>query len=87
MNFFSLNMVIRRLLNKFRKDQKQYDNRFVKFYHLNKKRLDRERKKLYHWKLKQGICVRCNKKADKGKIFCSYHRNLQKSYNKKARKK
>ena len=79
-------MVLKRLLNKLKKN-KEYSNRFNKFYHLNKKRLDKERKSLYHDKRSKGICIRCKKKADKNRIFCSYHRTLQKGYNKKARGK
>ena len=79
-------MVIKKLLQKLKR-KKEYPNRFVKFYHLNKKRLDKERKSIYHDKRTKGICVRCNKKAVTKRIFCNYHRTLQKGYNKKARDK
>ena len=81
-------MVIKRLLKKLRKKKtSDYDNRFVKFYHLNKKRLCKERKSTYHEKKKKGICVRCNKKAVPGIVFCKYHQGMQVGYNKKARDK
>ncbi len=62
-----------------------YDNRFVKFYHLNKKRLNKERRGSYKSKAKGGICVRCSRKAVDGIVFCKYHRARQKEYNAKAR--
>jgi len=80
-------LVLKRLLKKLRgkKSSEDYDNRFVKFYHLNKKRLCKERKGTYHDKKKSGICVRCNKKAVSGIVFCKYHQQMQVGYNKKAR--
>lgn len=66
---------------------KDYPNRFVKFYHINQKRLNDERRSLYQQKRDAGICVRCGRKAEEGIIFCSYHRKIQKGYNKKAREK
>ncbi len=65
----------------------KYPNRFVKFYHLNKKRLNNERRSSYITKKKKGICVRCNDKSVKGIVFCKYHRQKQKGYNKIARSK
>ena len=65
----------------------EYSNRFVKFYHLNKDRLNKERKGSYSQKKKSGICVRCNRKALNGIIFCEYHQQMQKGYNEKAREK
>ena len=64
---------------------KKYDNRFLKFYHHNKGRLLKERKWLYHDKKKNGICVRCMRKALEGIIFCDYHQQKQVGYNKEAR--
>ena len=65
--------------------EEKYDNRFLKFYHGNKKRLLKERKKSYYDRRKEGICVRCSEKAVAGIIFCSYHQQRQVEYNKKAR--
>ncbi|PIN73923.1 hypothetical protein COV20_02300 [Candidatus Woesearchaeota archaeon CG10_big_fil_rev_8_21_14_0_10_45_16] len=75
--------MIRKLLNRLRKHK--YPNRFLKFYHLNKKRLNNERRSLYDEKRKKGICVRCNDKAVSGIVFCSYHQKKQKKYNRIAR--
>jgi len=77
--------MFKKLLNKVRRKKKDYPNRFLKFYHLNRKRLIKERKSLYSQKRKKGICVRCNKKSLKDLVFCSYHRARQKEYNKLAR--
>lgn len=68
-------------------DGNVYDNRFVKFYHLNKKRLNKERRGSYKSKSKKGLCVRCSRKAVEGIVFCKYHRARQKEYNAKARAK
>ena len=62
---------------------KKYDNRFQKFYDLNKKRINEERRKRYKDNIKKGLCVRCSKKALKGIKLCSYHRKKQQEYNKK----
>ena len=77
--------MLKRLLSKLKRKKKEYPNRFLKHYHENKKKLLKERKSLYNQKKEAGICVRCNKKALKDIIFCSYHKNMQKGYNKKAR--
>lgn len=69
------------------KDPEEYDNRFQKFYHLNKKRLNKERRSSYKTKFKKGTCVRCKRKAKKDIVFCDYHQQKQKEYNAKARKK
>ena len=66
---------------------KDYANRFQKFYHLNKKRLNKERRSYYKTKSKKGTCVRCKRKAVKDIVFCDYHQQKQKEYNAKARKK
>ena len=65
----------------------EFENRFQKFYHLNKKRLNKERRGLYTKRSKKGICVRCKKKVVKGIVFCTYHKAKQKEYNAKARAK
>jgi hypothetical protein len=69
------------------KKKNEYENRFQKFYHLNKKRLNKERRGLYTKRSKKGICVRCKKKVVKGIVFCTYHKSKQKEYNAKARAK
>lgn len=65
----------------------EFENRFQKFYHLNKTRLNKERRGNYKTKAKKGSCVRCKRKAKPGIVFCDYHQNKQKEYNAKARKK
>ena len=70
-----------------KKSPKEFQNRFHKFYHLNKKRLNKERRGLYTTRSKKGICVRCKKRVVKGIVFCSYHKAKQKEYNAKARAK
>jgi len=67
--------------------KEEYPNRFLKFYHLNKKRLIKERRKNYSQKQKSGICVRCQKPVVPGIIFCEYHQQKQKEYNRQAREK
>ena len=69
------------------KDGGGYDNRFQKFYHLNKKRLNLGRRSSYSGKKKSGICVRCKRRVVPGIVFCEYHRKKQKEYNRKARSK
>ena len=74
--------------SKAKKDSKsEYENRFQKFYHLNKKRLNKERRTSYKSRSKDGVCVRCSKKVVKDIVFCKYHQAKQKEYNAKARKK
>ena len=80
-------MVIKKLWRKVRGNKKNYPNRFLKFYHENKTRLNKERRGSYTKKQKNGICVRCKRKALKNIVFCSYHRKKQQEYNKKARSK
>ena len=63
----------------------KYPNRFLKFYHGNKKRLLKERQKSYYDKRKEGICVRCQRPVVPSIIFCTYHQQKQVEYNKKAR--
>jgi len=78
--------MFKQLLNKVRgKKSKDYPNRFLKFYHLNRKRLIKERRSAYAAKRKRGVCVRCSKKALKNLVFCSYHRDKQKEYNRIAK--
>ncbi len=69
------------------KSTEDYPNRFVKFYHQNKERLNTERRGGYTSRKKEGICVRCKRKSLPGIIFCDYHRTKQKEYNLKARGK
>ncbi len=80
-------MVFKKILHKIKGKKKEYPNRFLKFYHENKKKLNKERKGTYHKKQKSGICVRCKNKVVSGIVFCSYHQQKQKEYNKKARQK
>lgn len=77
--------MLKRLLSKLRKEKKDYPNRFLKFYHQNRKRLIKERRGNYKENKKQGVCVRCSKKALEGIVFCKYHQMKQKEYNRKAR--
>jgi len=78
--------MLKRLLNRIkRKGKKEYSNRFLKFYHLNSNRLNKERRSSYKTRKKSGFCVRCKRKAVKGIVFCKYHQQKQKEYNKKAR--
>ncbi|MBU0456641.1 MAG: hypothetical protein ABH824_05565 [Nanoarchaeota archaeon] len=72
---------------KERKKEKAYPNRFLKFYHLNKKKLNKERRFSYNERKKSGVCVRCKKKTVKGIVFCQYHQEKQKTYNKISRSK
>ncbi|MBI4981040.1 hypothetical protein HZC30_05800 [Candidatus Woesearchaeota archaeon] len=65
----------------------KYPNRFVKFYHLNKEKLNKERRGSYTSRRKDGVCVRCKRKVVPGIVFCEYHQEKQKEYNKKARSK
>ena len=83
-------MVLRKLferLTQWKEAKNEYPNRFLKFYHLNKKRLQKERNSAYSLKKERGICVRCRRKASEGIIFCEYHQQKQVEYNKKARSK
>ena len=67
--------------------KEEYPNRFLQFYHLNKKRLITERRGNYDRKRKSGICVRCSHPVVPDIIFCAYHQEKQKEYNKLARSK
>ena len=67
------------------KKKTEYPNRFLKFYHVNKSRLNKERRGSYSEHKSRGICVRCSKKSLSKIVFCSYHQQKQKGYNKKAR--
>jgi hypothetical protein len=82
-----LKEIINKIKEKVSKNEPEHKDRFLKFYYKNQKRLNKERKGTYWEKRKNGICVRCNKPAVKGRIFCQYHLELQKNYNKKARDK
>lgn len=79
--------MIRKLLEKLRLRKREYPNRFLKFYYLNKKRLIAERRQAYHAKRETGICVRCHQPSLPEIIFCSYHQECHKKYNLKARSK
>lgn len=70
-----------------KKEEELYPNRFVKFYYLNKNRLNKERRSGYHGRRKSGVCVRCRRKSVPGIVFCEYHQQKQKEYNLKARSK
>lgn len=88
-------MNIKEWLKKFKREEKpeekledkNYANRFVRFYHLNKERLNKERRSGYDERREKGICVRCRQKALPGIVFCEYHQGKQKEYNAKARGK
>ena len=62
---------------------KRFKNRFQKFYHLNKDRINKARRSLYKDKKKEGTCVRCERKALSDINFCRYHREKQRDYNSK----
>jgi len=47
--------------------------------------LNKERRGSYSEHKSRGICVRCSKKSLSKIVFCSYHQQKQKGYNKKAR--
>ncbi|MFH1916101.1 MAG: hypothetical protein ABIJ21_02450 [Nanoarchaeota archaeon] len=64
-----------------KKKRVKFKNRFQKFYHLNKDRINKKRRKAYKLKDKKGTCVRCKKKSLKGITFCTYHRKKQQEYN------
>lgn len=70
-----------------KEESQKYPNRFVKFYHLNKEKLNKERRGSYSSRRKEGTCVRCKRKVVPGIVFCEYHQQKQKEYNKKAREK
>ena len=88
----SKKMVFEKIFQKLKeaaaeKNDPKYADRFLKFYHHNQDRLLKERKSLYYEKKKNGICVRCSRKALEGIIFCDYHQQKQIGYNKQARMK
>lgn len=60
---------------------KRYNNRFQKFYALNKDKINRKRRAAYKKRQKAGQCTRCHRKAVKGLTLCRYHRQKQKEYN------
>lgn len=83
-------MMFEKILQKLKgstKDSEKYANRFIKFYYNNKARLLKYRKSLYYQKKQKGICVRCNRAALEGIVFCDYHQQKQVEYNKQARMK
>jgi len=79
-------MGFKKLLQRVRR-KKKYPNRFLKFYHQNKKQLNQERRSSYLEKKKEGLCTRCKRKAVSGIVFCEYHQQKQQQYNKNAREK
>jgi len=70
-----------------KKEPKKFNSRFMKFYYENKEHVSNYRKKRYEEKKKNGICIKCKRKAIPGINFCDYHRKQTKKYNEKARKK
>ncbi len=70
---------------KSKSSKKAYPNRFLKFYHENKGRVNKTRRSIYTEHRKAGLCVRCRKKAISGIVFCAYHQQKQNQYNKNAR--
>ncbi len=64
-----------------------YANRFLKFYYLNKERLSTERRSSYAERKSKGICVRCSRPVVGDIVFCAYHQEKQKVYNRSARVK
>lgn len=71
----------------FKKTTQEYPNRFLKFYYLHQERLNKERRSSYKNRKKKGTCVRCRQKALSKIVFCKYHQEKQKGYNRKARAK
>lgn len=65
--------------------KKAYPNRFLKFYHENKSRVNKNRRSMYTEHRKAGLCVRCSKRAASSIVFCVFHQQKQNKYNKKAR--
>ncbi len=53
---------------------KDFKDRFQKFYYAHREDLNDARRKAYQEKRAKGICVRCGKKAVKGSVFCTDHR-------------
>lgn len=66
----------------FGKAPKEYKDRFQKHYYAHREELNEKRRLLYFGKKASGLCVRCRKKALKGKLFCSEH--LMKSRSQKG---
>ena len=55
----------------------EFDNRFTKFYFLNRERLNKERHAIYKARKEAGICVRCKKdRYPKSRIFCAKHHEM-----------
>lgn len=64
-----------------KKPAKKWKNRFQKFYHLNRDRINKKRRLVYKSKEKKGTCVRCKRRSLKGITFCAFHRKKQHQYN------
>jgi hypothetical protein len=71
--------------SKFRKVavKKRFDNRFQKFYYTHRPDLNKSRRMSYSEKKKNGICVKCKRKALKTSIFCAHHRAMSRVYNRR----
>lgn len=63
--------------------KKKVKNRFQKFYVLHRPAINNWRRSSYKTKKKQGICVKCKKKALKTSIFCAYHLAKSRVYNRR----
>ena len=82
--------MLRKLLSKIgvkKPTERRFKNRFQKFYYLHREGLNKERKALYFEKQKKGICVKCKKKAVKNSIFCKYHLEQSREYNRRRYRK
>jgi hypothetical protein len=73
------------MIKKFFRKRKKYKNRFLKHYHLHKEEMLKKRKLTYHQRKAAGRCIRCQQPAVKDIVYCVYHREKQREYNKKAR--
>lgn len=62
---------------------KKFKDRFQKFYYLHRPDLNKFRRSTYTAKKKKGICVKCKKKALSSSIFCAYHLNKSRVYNRR----
>lgn len=62
---------------------KKFKDRFQKFYYLHRPDLNKFRRSTYSDKKRKGICVKCKKKALSSSIFCAYHLNKSRVYNRR----
>jgi hypothetical protein len=74
-----------RKASKFKKVSvsKKFKDRFQKFYYLHRPDLNKFRRSSYSDKKKKGICVKCKKKSLSSSIFCAYHLNKSRIYNRR----